>query len=102
MLFTNSRNPLYIFKVTLSRFCQSKKYKKKRKKLIERINNFLSLIPSRKNTALLFLFLIDFEKSNDNNGSMNLNESLGQDYNSRRSRSGPRSVLEDMLQVFPY
>ena len=39
---------------------------------------------------------------NDNNESMNLNESLGQDYNSRRSRSGPRSVLEDMLQVFPY
>ena len=40
--------------------------------------------------------------SNDNNGSMNLNESFGQNYNSRRSISGQRSVLEDMLQVFPY
>ena len=36
----------------------------------------------------------------NNNSSMSLNESFG--FNNRRMRIGQRSVLEDMLRVFPY
>ena len=63
-----------------------------------RYDNRLNLSSS----SLSILSNASNDLNNDNNSSMNLNESLGQSYNSRRSRSGPRSVLEDMLQVFPY
>ena len=41
------------------------------------------------------------ENNSNNNSSMNLNENLGRNGN-RRLRRGQRSVLEDMLGVFPY
>ena len=63
-----------------------------------RYDNRLNLSSS----SLSILSNASNDLSNDNNGSINLYESLGQNYNNRRSRSGPRSVLEDMLQVFPY
>ena len=42
------------------------------------------------------------ENNSINNSSMNLNENLAQIHNNRRLRRGQRSVLEDMLGVFPY
>ena len=44
----------------------------------------------------------DLSSENSNNNINHLNENLGQNNNNRRQRSDHRSVLEDILGVFPY
>ena len=44
----------------------------------------------------------DLSSENSNNNINHLNENLGQNNNNRRQRSDQRSVLEDILGVFPY
>ena len=76
---------------------------------LNNLNNNLANISNRfdnrlnlSSSSLSILSNASNDLSNDNNSSMNLNESLGQSNNGRRSRTGQRSVLEDMLGVFPY
>ena len=76
--------------------------------LLNNFNNFANISNRYDNTlnlsssSLSILSNASNDLGNEINGPINLDEGLRPNNNDRRSRRGQRSVLEDMLQVFPY